>query len=63
MVSYLLNKASGVLHKLPASESCNTDQIGARERFEVHATESVVGYLTFPLRTRVRECKRCFRVD
>lgn len=58
VVSYVLNKRSQVIHKLPADERCNTDQIIKEQRFEVHASESVVGYLDSG--TIFRRCKRCF---
>lgn len=58
MDSYVLNKRSGVLHRLPASESCNTDQIVGILRFEVHASESVVAY--FKPGQIFRCCRRCF---
>ena len=58
MVSYVLNKRSGLIHRLPASESCNTDQIVREQRFDVHASESVIAYLDPG--TIFRRCKRCF---
>lgn len=54
---YVLNKRTGTLHRLPASEACNTDDIADGRRFEVDDGEEVVGFIhrTF------RFCKRCFR--
>ena len=62
MNSYLLNKSSGILHRLPASESCNTDQIHKSLRFEIHASEEVVGHLGSKVK-RLIYCKRCFDAD
>lgn len=59
-MDYILNRRSGVLHKLPASESCNTDQVLQKERFFIHASEEVVGHLE---QEEFRRCKRCFRAD
>lgn len=58
MVSYILNKRSGVLHRLPASESCNTDQIYKGKMFALHRSEEPVAYLASG--TIFRRCKRCF---
>lgn len=59
-MDYVLNRANGVLHKLPASESCNTDAIRSEERFTVNEGEDVVGYIGG---VDVRYCTRCFPVS
>jgi hypothetical protein len=56
-MQYVINKRSKVLHKLPASESCNTDDIASEYRFYLGAAETVVGYIGLP---NMRYCKRCF---
>lgn len=58
--NYVLNRASGVLHKLPASESCNTDDIKTADRFATYGGEELVAYLS-PV--DVRYCLRCFPFD
>lgn len=62
-MQYILNKRSGTLHKLPASESCNTDQIEREHRFYVATGEDVVSYVAFGLgvESDIRQCLRCFR--
>jgi len=50
---FILNRDSGTLHKLPASEACNTDQIGARSFFA--DTVQAAAHVRFR-----RLCKRCF---
>lgn len=58
-VSYVLNKRSKVLHRLPASESCNTDAIKGKKRFEIHVSETMlmIGGEDY------RPCIRCFPDD
>lgn len=56
---YVLNKRSGVLHRLPASESCNTDDIRDEYRFDIHASEELV---TLAHDRPWRYCVRCFPV-
>jgi hypothetical protein len=59
MMQYVLNRRSRTLHKLPASESCNTDDIASEHRFYVALVdEDVVAYIGLG---RVRRCLRCFR--
>lgn len=58
--TYVLNRASAVLHKLPASESCNTDDIKSDERFTIDVNEELLTYLA-PV--DVRYCLRCFPFD
>jgi hypothetical protein len=53
---YLLNRTSGTLHKLPASESCNTDQVESRLYFADRVDAAT------HLRFR-RLCARCFKRD
>lgn len=57
MVSYVINRRSKIMHKLPASESCNTDQIAAKERFEAYLNELPVLILEG---SEFRYCRRCF---
>lgn len=54
---YVLNRRSGVLHRLPASESCNTDAILDEVRFTVDDEEEIVGYIG---QRTMRRCTRCF---
>lgn len=59
MVDYVLNKRSGVLHRLPASESCNTDQIAYKARWtESSGVDEIVGHTE--LAVPIRKCRRCF---
>ena len=60
---YVLNKASGTLHRLPASESCNTDQIEWRVEFEAGSDFMAMARA---IQRRVnlkpsRLCTRCFK--
>ena len=56
-MQYVINKRSKVLHKLPAPESCNTDDIADEYRFYVAAGEDIVGYVGLP---GLKFCKRCY---
>lgn len=60
-MDYVLNKRSHILHRLPASESCNTDQIVKEDRFFIHASEEVVSMI--PDEVDFRKCRRCFRAS
>jgi hypothetical protein len=50
---YLLNRDSGTLHKVPASESCNEDQVRRRSYF--HFDDLAQSHPRFR-----RLCTRCF---
>ena len=58
MQGYVLNKRSGVLHKLPADERCNTDDIRSEHRFELHASEEFAGMIGY--KRPILRCMRCF---
>lgn len=47
---FVLNVRAKVVHRLPASESCNTDQIAKRRPVD-HYSDVPDGY---------RRCSRCF---
>lgn len=55
-MNYVLNLLSGVMHRYPANEACNVDDMRSRQEFEtiLHARQSP--------RFR-RFCRRCFRDD
>jgi hypothetical protein len=61
MAEYVLNKRSNVLHKLPASESCNTDQIQYKLRWSGANDEEIVAYQVANTLQGVTPCRRCFR--
>jgi hypothetical protein len=60
MTDYVLNKRSKVLHKLPASESCNTDQIDYKLRWTGEDTDDPVAYQDATELVSFRKCRRCF---
>ena len=59
MARYVLNRRSGVLHELPASESCKTDAIKDDLRFDSDDDEEVV----FVDGNIVAFCLRCFPAE
>lgn len=60
MVDYVLNRRTHVLHKLPASESCNTDQIADKARWTSDELEEPVAYQDRDELISFRKCPRCF---
>jgi hypothetical protein len=60
-MDYVLNVNSKVLHKLPASESCNTDQITHKLRWTGTEGEDPVAYQSRNELVSFTRCKRCFR--
>lgn len=52
-MNFLLNTRSGILHRYPANEACNTDQIADRDKLMIR--------MPLPLNVWYeRDCKRCF---
>jgi hypothetical protein len=61
VTDYVLNRNSNVLHRLPASESCNTDQIQHKLRWSGDdANEQVVAYQDRHELVSIKRCRRCF---